>query len=71
MKPISITNLIQALQDCATATADVVKMEKKIDDTNIGGGQYGHPETDYDTGYNSALSDIESKEKFWIGEGKG
>ena len=27
--------------------------EEKRDDVNVGGGQYGHPETDMDTGFNA------------------
>jgi hypothetical protein len=37
---------------------DEINYKEKRDDVNVGGGQYGHPETDFNTGYNQALQDI-------------
>ena len=35
--------------------------DKEISDINHGGGQYGHPETDFKEGYNKAIKEIEEK----------
>ena len=32
--------------------------ELKVSDVNKGGGQYGHPEIDFDTGYDQALTEV-------------
>ena len=58
--------LLSSLHKVATEAIEAVRLETKQDDINKGGGQYGHPETDLATGYNSAIYDMEQKAKKFL-----
>mgnify|MGYP001580632811 CR=1 FL=1 len=58
--------LRSSLHQVATEAIEAVRLETKIRDINKGGGQYGHPETDFDTGYNEAILDTEQKAKKFL-----
>ena len=58
--------LLSSLHQIATEAIEAVRLETKIRDINKGGGQYGHPETDFDTGYNEAILDTEQKAKKFL-----
>ena len=58
--------LLSSLHQVATEAIEAVKLEEKMKDPRRGGGQYGHPETDLDTGYNFAIAEIEQKAKKFL-----
>ena len=53
-----LSALARVRKECLEEVIGDVYSAKKQDDVRKGGGQYGHPETDFNTGYNQAISDI-------------